>query len=161
MVTLQDRVKLVKSESDRLKEYLTGLPSDAWSRASACDAWQVRDVVGHLTWAAEGFADSISRGVGGDASAQAPFDFSPETAKASSLAEHIAQCAIDHREAWGDRLLAAFITSSDRLNQAFRHGDAVYGLQFHLEVDEALIQRWLPTSDHVRELDGLDGHYTP
>ena len=119
MVTLQDRVKLVKSESDRLKEYLTGLPSDAWSRASACDAWQVRDVVGHLTWAAEGFADSISRGVGGDASAQAPFDFSPGTAKASSLAEHIAQCAIDHREALGDGLLAAFITSSDRLNQAF------------------------------------------
>ena len=45
-------------------------------------------------------------------------------------------------------------------NQAFRHRDAVYGLQFHLEVDEALIQRWLTTSDHVRELDGLDGRYT-
>jgi GMP synthase (glutamine-hydrolysing) len=28
-------------------------------------------------------------------------------------------------------------------NQAFRYGDNVYGLQFHLEVDERLIDRWL------------------
>ena len=56
MVTTQDRVSLVKSESDRLKDHLTGLPAEAWSRASACGLWQVRDVVGHLTWAADGFA---------------------------------------------------------------------------------------------------------
>ena len=119
MVALQDRLILVKSESERLKEYLTGLPSEAWSKASACDLWQVRDVVGHLTWAAEGFADSISRGVRGDASAQVPYDFSPGAANAASISEHIAQCAIAHREALGDRLLAAFVTSSDRLNQVF------------------------------------------
>jgi GMP synthase (glutamine-hydrolysing) len=28
-------------------------------------------------------------------------------------------------------------------SQAFRYGDKVYGLQFHLEVDEGMIQRWL------------------
>ncbi len=28
-------------------------------------------------------------------------------------------------------------------NQAFRYGDRVYGLQFHMEVDEVLIGRWL------------------
>jgi len=27
--------------------------------------------------------------------------------------------------------------------QAFRYGDKAYGLQFHLEVDQAIIQRWL------------------
>lgn len=32
-------------------------------------------------------------------------------------------------------------------NQAFRYGDRAYGLQFHLEADEHLIQRWL----HVPE----------
>ena len=29
------------------------------------------------------------------------------------------------------------------VNQAFRYGEKVYGLQFHLEVDEAMILRWL------------------
>ncbi len=28
-------------------------------------------------------------------------------------------------------------------NQAFRYGDACYGFQFHMEVDEPLIERWL------------------
>ena len=118
MVTMLDRVNLVKSESDRLKEYLTGLPSAAWSQASACDLWQVRDVVGHLTWAADGFAESISRGVQGDASVRVPHDF-PADANAASLSDYIARSAIAHREALGDRLLAAFITSNDRLNEVF------------------------------------------
>ena len=39
-------------------------------------------------------------------------------------------------------------------NQAFRFGESVYGLQFHLEVDQALIERWLRTPVHVRELAG-------
>ena len=46
-------------------------------------------------------------------------------------------------------------TSPDCANQAFRFGDRTYGLQFHLEVDEALIQRWLKTPVHVRELEEL------
>lgn len=32
-------------------------------------------------------------------------------------------------------------------SQAFRYGDKVYGLQFHLEVDEAMIERWLKKPD--------------
>lgn len=118
MVTVLDRVNLVKSESDRLREYLTGLPSAAWSQASACDLWQVRDVVGHLTWAADGFAESISRGVQGDASVRVPHDFPADT-NAASLSDYIARSAIAYREALGDRLLAAFITSNDRLNEVF------------------------------------------
>lgn len=47
-------------------------------------------------------------------------------------------------------------TSTDCTNQAFRHGDRTYGLQFHLEVDKALIHRWLKTPVHVQELDDLD-----
>lgn len=38
-------------------------------------------------------------------------------------------------------------------NQAFRYGERVYALQFHLEVDERMIERWLKVPDHVRELD--------
>ncbi len=46
-------------------------------------------------------------------------------------------------------------TSPDCAHQAFRYGDRTYGLQFHLEVDAALIQRWLATPVHVRELEEL------
>jgi GMP synthase (glutamine-hydrolysing) len=52
-------------------------------------------------------------------------------------------------------------TSPDCANQAFRFGDRTYGLQFHLEVDEPLIQRWLKTPIHVRELESLGDHISP
>ncbi|MDP6149855.1 MAG: gamma-glutamyl-gamma-aminobutyrate hydrolase family protein [Gammaproteobacteria bacterium] len=47
-------------------------------------------------------------------------------------------------------------TSPDCTNQAFRYGDRTYGLQFHLEVDGPLVQRWLKTPVHTKELDALD-----
>ncbi len=46
-------------------------------------------------------------------------------------------------------------------NQAFRHGDSVYGLQFHLEVDEALLHRWLSVPVHLAELEELHGEIDP
>ncbi|SVD67861.1 uncharacterized protein METZ01_LOCUS420715, partial [marine metagenome] len=46
-------------------------------------------------------------------------------------------------------------------NQAFRFGDSAYGLQFHLEADEALIERWLRTSIHVREIAALGNTVNP
>ena len=46
-------------------------------------------------------------------------------------------------------------------NQAFRYGESAYGFQFHLEVDEALINRWLSTPRYVEELSGLKGRTDP
>lgn len=46
-------------------------------------------------------------------------------------------------------------------NQAFRYGDNVYALQFHLEVDEALISRWLHTPVMAREVDCLGPGHAP
>jgi GMP synthase (glutamine-hydrolysing) len=40
------------------------------------------------------------------------------------------------------------------VNQAFRYGDNVYALQFHLEVDEPLVTRWLHTPSMNRECLG-------
>ena len=39
-------------------------------------------------------------------------------------------------------------TSDASSVQAFRHGDHAYGLQFHLEVDASLIERWLSVPDN-------------
>jgi GMP synthase (glutamine-hydrolysing) len=46
-------------------------------------------------------------------------------------------------------------------NQAFRFRDNVYGLQFHLEVDERLIERWLHVPIHLAELEELAGRISP
>ena len=46
-------------------------------------------------------------------------------------------------------------------NQAFRFGRNVYGFQFHLEVDELLIARWLTVPVHREELEELKGRVDP
>ncbi|MCK6371660.1 MAG: gamma-glutamyl-gamma-aminobutyrate hydrolase family protein [Gammaproteobacteria bacterium] len=46
-------------------------------------------------------------------------------------------------------------------NQAFRYGDNVYALQFHLEVDEPLIMRWLHTPVMAREIECLGPAFDP
>src|SRR6185295_3258095 len=38
-------------------------------------------------------------------------------------------------------------------NQAFRYGDKAYGLQFHLEADADLIQRWLHVPEYRAEAE--------
>jgi GMP synthase (glutamine-hydrolysing) len=42
-------------------------------------------------------------------------------------------------------------------HQAFRFGERAYGLQFHLEADEALIQRWLAVPAYRAELETEGG----
>lgn len=52
-------------------------------------------------------------------------------------------------------------SSSACENQAFRYGSRVYGFQFHLEVDERLINRWLTVPVHLEELQRLQGVVDP
>jgi GMP synthase (glutamine-hydrolysing) len=42
-------------------------------------------------------------------------------------------------------------------NQAFRFGESAYGLQFHLEADEALIRRWLAVPAYRAEIEADGG----
>lgn len=46
-------------------------------------------------------------------------------------------------------------------NQAFRYGQNVYALQFHLEVDEAMINRWLDVPENQKEIASLGGEIDP
>ncbi|HAN31297.1 MAG TPA: amidotransferase [Myxococcales bacterium] len=52
-------------------------------------------------------------------------------------------------------------SSADCANQAFRYGDNVYGFQFHLEVDAALIERWLNTPVYRAEIAATCGQIDP
>ena len=45
--------------------------------------------------------------------------------------------------------------------QAFRFGEHAYGFQFHLEVDESLIERWLTVPDHQSVLEEEEGKIDP
>ncbi len=47
------------------------------------------------------------------------------------------------------------------MNQAFRYGGNVYAFQFHLEVDEAMILRWLKVPENRREIASLHGDIVP
>ncbi len=52
-------------------------------------------------------------------------------------------------------------SSADCANQAFRIGERTYGFQFHLEVDQPLIERWLNVPVHREELADLRGQIDP
>jgi len=53
---------------------------------------------------------------------------------------------------------ATHLASSERCtNQAFRAGDSAWGLQFHLEVDQPMIARWLEHPNNAPVVAGLDG----
>ena len=116
MASPEQRANLVKTESKRIQQYLGTLSAEALTRPSACDRWEVRDVVAHLTGAVEFFAENISRGVNGDSSP--PEGFPP--ASASALAARLeagAQRAIALRESMGDQLLATFTARCEDLDQ--------------------------------------------
>ena len=86
----EETVKLIMAESERLTQYLTTLPPEAWSTPSACARWEVRDVVAHLAVSAEVYTDVIARSVQGDASPPAGRPWSGPTTRAA-FAEDTAQ----------------------------------------------------------------------
>ncbi len=67
-----------------------------------------------------------------------------------------------HRDVFDLPPGAVHLASSERCAyQAFRVGTNVYGFQFHLEVDEPLVERWLEVPAHLEEVDALGGELTP
>jgi uncharacterized protein (TIGR03083 family) len=110
-----DTVTLIIAESERLTQYLTTLPPEAWSTPSACERWEVRDVVAHLALQTEVYTDVIARSVLGDASPPAGRPWSGPTT-AAAFAEDTAQRALARRETLGDHVLAHFRTATAQLN---------------------------------------------
>jgi len=108
-------VQRVIAESARLIAYLHTLSPEAWSQPSACDRWEVRDVVTHLAGQGQFYADMIARTLQGDTSTPAGLP-AAGSATAASFAEGAAQRVIARREQLGDQVLAAFITTNAQLN---------------------------------------------
>ena len=104
MTMHENRVKVLRSEMERVQGYLAGLPETAWTHQSACDLWEVRHVVAHLAGVSEFYATTVSRGLQGDTTAPEGRP-APGTASGAPSGERIAQGAIANAEMLGDRLL--------------------------------------------------------
>jgi len=87
--------------------------------------------VGEVELTAEGRADAV---LGGDGSRLPALHWHGDTFAIPPGAVHLA-------------------TSDRYRHQAFRYGRAVYGLQFHLEVDDALAEAWRPEFPPGVDLD--------
>ena len=107
------RVSLIHGLAERLKKLLGTLPTEGWELPSACELWQVRDVVAHLTGGAERQIESMGRGLRGDASPSptfAPMDV-------ATMSAHNARRDVALRERLGEELLAAFVARYDQLGE--------------------------------------------
>src|SRR5262245_27662121 len=90
-----DRAQIVHAEAKRLEQFLRALSPEDWQRPSACDQWQVADVVAHLAGMA--LAERITRGLDGDLT---PPHGGPQTGTLNedALRERVAQRAIAARQ---------------------------------------------------------------
>ena len=61
MAEIGYRIDLFQGLTQRMHTFLSDLSQEDWARPSACDAWQVRDVLGHLIGGAERQMESLRR----------------------------------------------------------------------------------------------------
>ena len=107
-------IELHTRESERLHSYLTGLPSEDWKVPSACDRWEVGDVVAHLIAGTRNRAENIARGLRGEAPTPPPgFDTGPG---ARPRWEVSAEAAISLRKSLGNQLVPALKDRTEELH---------------------------------------------
>lgn len=66
-----------------------------------------------------------------------------------------------HQDMFEPPKTAAHLATTDTCEgQAFRYGDKVYGFQFHLEADRAMILRWLSRPEHRKVILDSAGKFS-
>jgi uncharacterized protein (TIGR03083 family) len=114
-------VELIKSESERLKEYVNSLSPEALDRPSPCERWNVGEVVAHLIWFVETYGGMMERGLRGDQSPPEGFPAVPGTRRTQAVVdEFYGQAAIDLRRSLGQKLLPTFNERYDWLNDMLK-----------------------------------------
>ena len=104
MAEIQDRIDLIQGLAQRMHTFLADLSEEDWARQSACEAWQVGDVLGHLIGGAERQMESLSRGLNGEAGP--PEGFVPLDAE--GISANNARQYVALRQSLGNRLLSVF-----------------------------------------------------
>ena len=102
--------------AERLTQYLSSLPHASWQSPSACEGWEVRDVVGHLAWGAELYISAISRGIEGNKSPQEGYPPEGEIDR-ETFPAWAARQAIVYRKRQGEQLPVTFETRNAQLHK--------------------------------------------
>ena len=102
---IHQEVAVIGTLARELHEFLNGLSQNDLRRHSACDAWTVRDVAGHLTNRAERQMTSMTRGRQGDSAP--PSGFSAPTDNMAMSAAN-ADADIAYSISLGDELIPTF-----------------------------------------------------
>jgi uncharacterized protein (TIGR03083 family) len=124
-------VRVIGALARGLHEFLSGLSADDLRRQSACDAWTVRDVAGHLANRAERQIASMTRGRHGDSGA--PVGFSAPSGNMAMSAAN-ADADIAYAESMGDDLLPTYE----------QHYRALHGLLAGFSGDDWRCDCWHP-----------------
>ena len=104
MSSTESQIELVKTLVADIRARVGSLTPEQLALPSACDEWQVQDVLGHLIGGAERQLDSMRRGKNGESGP--PEGFTPLDSSTTSATN--AQRDIQRRQNLGDGLLAAF-----------------------------------------------------
>ena len=145
-MSAEQNIQTVRVLSNDLAGFLYTLPEDVWRDAdvyaSACDQWNMADVVAHLIDVAITFTMSIERAVAGSVS--------PPMGYRSRTSEEYLQSVISLRDAYGEDLFPEFNTSCLRLNR----------LIMGLEPDQHGLPAWHPfavmTVERLIELRAME-----
>lgn len=107
------KIQIIRALSNDLASFLYTLPEDVWRDAdvyaSACDRWNMADVVAHLIDVANTFTLSIERAVTGNVS--------PPMGNRQLTSEEWVQSVISLRDAYGEDLFPEFNTACLRFNR--------------------------------------------
>ena len=113
---MQTRTHLARFEAERLAAYLGGLSEAGWNHATACDLWQVGDVVAHLVWIGEFYVTFITRALAGDIT---PPPGSPRDERYTGLPpeDFYDLKAREYRDYLGNQILSTFVRRFEALSQ--------------------------------------------
>ena len=104
-IVIRNEIAVIGALARGLYEFLSNLSDADMARQSACDAWTVRDVAGHLTNRAERQITSMTRGRNGDSAP--PAGFTPPTDNMAMSAAN-ADADIAYAQSLGADLLMTF-----------------------------------------------------
>jgi len=112
-MSVEEKIQIIRALSNDLASFLYTLPEDVWRDAdvygSACDQWNMADVVAHLIDVANTFTLSIERAVSGNVS--------PPMGNRQLTSEEWVQSVISLRDAYGEDLFPEFNTACLRFNR--------------------------------------------
>ena len=112
---MQLRARLARFETERLATYLGSLSEEGWNHSTACDLWQVADVVAHLVWIGEFYVTFVTRALAGEVT---PPPGSPRDARYEGIPpeEFYDLTAREYRQNLGNDLLPSFARHFEELN---------------------------------------------